>query len=281
MLVQIVYWFNPLLWMIRRTLQNLRELCCDATVAKLLRENTCHYRQTLLDTARQLLAEPVDPGLGLLGLFENNNWLVTRLQWLEKKTWKHRRLRIATIFALVAIMAACVLPMASQPDFKVTGTVTDAVTGEPVAGVSVYDDGYNDNQHRTTTDEEGSFTLYTANEEHNITAKADGYESQTKTLKTWPLANNKDFSFQLTQNSELKTENYSATLPNGVTVELLNCWACAKIPARASNGGRLRVMHLLRRLMITRDLMRVRMRDKGLMRQRFVVQAFQRKMVSG
>ncbi|MHC4783324.1 MAG: hypothetical protein ACYTE0_09815, partial [Planctomycetota bacterium] len=47
-----------------------------------------------------------------MGLFENNNWLVTRLQWLEKKTWKHRRLRIATIFALVAIMAACVLPMA-------------------------------------------------------------------------------------------------------------------------------------------------------------------------
>ena len=221
MLVQIVYWFNPLLWMIRRTLQNLRELCCDATVAKLLRENTCHYRQTLLDTARQLLAEPVDPGLGLLGLFENSNWLVTRLKWLEKNTWKHRPLRIATVVLLVSVMAACVLPMASQPDFKVTGTVTDAVTGEPVAGVSVYDDGYNDNQHRTTTDEEGSFMLLTANEEHNITAKADGYESQTKTLKTWPLANNKDFSFQLTQNSALTTQNYTATLPNGVTVELL------------------------------------------------------------
>ena len=114
MLVQIVYWFNPLLWMIRRTLQNLRELCCDATVATLLRENTVHYRQTLLETARQLLAEPVDPGLGLLGLFENNNWLVTRLQWLEKNTWKNRPLRIATIIALVAIMTTCVLPMANR-----------------------------------------------------------------------------------------------------------------------------------------------------------------------
>jgi beta-lactamase regulating signal transducer with metallopeptidase domain len=124
MLLQIVYWFNPLLWLIRKTLQNLRELCCDATVAKLLRENTVHYRQTLLETARQLLAEPVDPGLGLLGLFENNNWLVTRLQWLEKNTWKNRPWRIATIIALVAVMTTCVLPMANRQ--KLTTEDTEA-----------------------------------------------------------------------------------------------------------------------------------------------------------
>ncbi|MEN8127328.1 MAG: M56 family metallopeptidase [Planctomycetota bacterium] len=112
MMLQIAYWFNPLLWLARRPMQNLRELCCDATVARLLRDKTVHYRETLLETARQLLAEPVDPGLGLLGLFENSNWLVTRLKWLEKNTWKNRPLRIATIIALVAIMTTCVLPMA-------------------------------------------------------------------------------------------------------------------------------------------------------------------------
>lgn len=100
MSLQIAYWFNPLLWLIRRQLQNLRELCCDATVAKILREKTFRYRETLLETARQLLAEPVDPGLGLLGLFENSNWLVERLKWLEKKTWKNRTLRIITILVL-------------------------------------------------------------------------------------------------------------------------------------------------------------------------------------
>ncbi len=115
MILQIAYWFNPLLWMIRKTLQNLRELCCDATVSKLLRENTIHYRQTLLETARRLLAEPVDPGLGLLGLFENSRWLVARLKWLEKNTWKNRPLRIATIIILVAIMTTCVMPMANRP----------------------------------------------------------------------------------------------------------------------------------------------------------------------
>jgi len=112
MMLQIVYWFNPLLWVVRRQLQHLRELCCDATVAWILRERTADYRETLLETARRLLAKPVEPGMGLLGLFEDSNRLVTRLKWLEKKTWKYRPLRIAVVFAIVAIMFACILPMA-------------------------------------------------------------------------------------------------------------------------------------------------------------------------
>ena len=112
MMLQIVFWFNPLLWVIRKQLQNLRELCCDATVAKILKEKTFCYRETLLETARQLLAEPVDPGLGLLGLFESSNRLVERLKWLERKTWKNRPLMLASTITLVAVMLGCVLPMA-------------------------------------------------------------------------------------------------------------------------------------------------------------------------
>ena len=112
MILQIVYWFNPLLWLLRRHLQHLRELCCDATVAKLLREDTGAYRQTLLETARRLLAKPTEPTLGLLGLFENSNRLITRLNWLQKQTWKHPKLRLATITTATLLMLACVLPMA-------------------------------------------------------------------------------------------------------------------------------------------------------------------------
>ncbi len=112
MILQIVYWFNPLLWLMRTRLQSLRELCCDATVAMILKEKTFSYRETLLETAKQLLTEPVDPGLGLLGLFENSKRLADRLKWLEKKTWKNRPVQLATIIALVCIMLCCVLPMA-------------------------------------------------------------------------------------------------------------------------------------------------------------------------
>ncbi|MBL7152124.1 MAG: PD40 domain-containing protein [Phycisphaerae bacterium] len=112
MVLQIVYWFNPLLWFVRRHLQHLRELCCDASVARVLREETCGYRQTILDTARRLLAKPVEPGIGLLGLFEDSSRLLIRLKWLEKKTWRYRTLRIMIILTLIAFMCVCVLPMA-------------------------------------------------------------------------------------------------------------------------------------------------------------------------
>lgn len=130
MCLQIAYWFNPLLWLIRRPLQNLRELCCDATVAKLLREKTYCYRETLLETARQLLAEPTDPGLGLLGLFENSNWLVDRLSWLEKKTWKNRKIRFITISALVMLMFVCVIPMAAKENLATKFTESTEIINQ-------------------------------------------------------------------------------------------------------------------------------------------------------
>ncbi|MEN6575632.1 MAG: M56 family metallopeptidase, partial [Phycisphaerales bacterium] len=113
MILATVYWFNPLLWLIRKHVQNLRELCCDATVARHLREETAAYRETLLATGRALLARPVDPGLGLLGLFENSGWLPTRLQWLQKKTWRHPWLRRTSVVAVAILMLCCILPMAS------------------------------------------------------------------------------------------------------------------------------------------------------------------------
>ncbi|MCK4887210.1 MAG: hypothetical protein KAS96_07455, partial [Planctomycetes bacterium] len=196
------YWFNPLLWLIRKQLQNLRELCCDATVAKILKEKTFSYRETLLKTARQLLAEPVDPGLGLLGLFENSNWLVERLKWLERKTWKNRGLRIASIFVLVCLMATCVIPMAKfdpgLPGLTIKGRVTDTATGEPIAGARIYDDPYgpgpdwqkiergfyapNLPQWGAITDANGEYAFLTWHEHHSFKVEAKGYEPDRGTL---------------------------------------------------------------------------------------------------
>ncbi len=112
MLLQISYWYNPLLWLVRRQMHHLRELSCDATVANLLRERTTAYRQTLLETARRLLSTSVEPGLGLLGLFEDSNRLLVRLNWLTKPTWRYRTMKRVTVVAIAALMVACVLPMA-------------------------------------------------------------------------------------------------------------------------------------------------------------------------
>ncbi len=112
MLLQIVYWYHPLLWLVRRHLHHLRELSCDGTVAELLRERTPAYRQTLLETARRLLTTSVEPGLGLLGLFEDSNHLLVRLNWLTKPTWRYCTMKRAIVATIALLMFACVLPMA-------------------------------------------------------------------------------------------------------------------------------------------------------------------------
>jgi beta-lactamase regulating signal transducer with metallopeptidase domain len=123
-LLQILYWLHPLLWFVRRRLQYLRELCCDATVAGVLREETANYRETLLQTAARVLGPASRDGLGLLGLIEQPGNLLERLRQLEKKIWRHSRLRLLAVAVTVGVMFAAVLPMVkSQP--KPTATETE------------------------------------------------------------------------------------------------------------------------------------------------------------
>jgi beta-lactamase regulating signal transducer with metallopeptidase domain/regulation of enolase protein 1 (concanavalin A-like superfamily) len=167
MLLQIVYWFNPLLWFVRRQLQYLRELCCDATVARILHERTSDYRRTILQTAKWLLAKPKMHGLGLVGLVEKPGRLLVRLSWLEKKTWKYRGLRTATVLAVVGLMFACVLPMAKAKQSAGGG-------GREKAEVFAFDDfdgrlGLNwdilhiDQSHYSLTGKPGTLTITTQN----------------------------------------------------------------------------------------------------------------------
>jgi len=124
-LLQILYWFNPLLWLLRRRLQHLRELCCDATVAGILRDKTMDYRETILQNAKWLLAGKARSGIGLLGLAEDSRNLLVRLNWLEKKTWKYRGLRYITICAAIALMSVFVLPMAKAKNADVLTVAAD------------------------------------------------------------------------------------------------------------------------------------------------------------
>jgi len=125
LLLQIFYWFNPLLIWTRRQMRHVCEICCDLSVANFLRERTASYRDTLLKTARELFSETLEPKLGLLGVFEEPFRLIPRLKWLEKKTWENRKWKSAATVCTSLIMITCVLPMsglsqpASPPEDKV------------------------------------------------------------------------------------------------------------------------------------------------------------------
>ncbi len=110
--LQIVYWFNPLLIWARRKMRYICEICCDLSVANVLREKTSAYRETLLHSARELFAESMEPGLGFLGIFEEPFRLVPRLKWLEKRSWENRKRRITATILSTLFMVICIMPMA-------------------------------------------------------------------------------------------------------------------------------------------------------------------------
>jgi beta-lactamase regulating signal transducer with metallopeptidase domain len=111
--LQVLYWFNPLVAVANRQLKHVREICCDLTVAGVLREDTMAYRRTLIDTARQLLSESPQPGMGLVGVFEEPFKVIARMRWLERPTWQHRRMMTAAAWLVAMLAAPVLLPMAA------------------------------------------------------------------------------------------------------------------------------------------------------------------------
>jgi predicted Ser/Thr protein kinase len=73
------------------------------------------------------------------------------------------------------------------PTYVVTGKVTDARTGKPVAGVRVYDNDFSRRPkpipQEARTDATGDYELKTWYEEHTVAASAEGYETAVKVLQ--------------------------------------------------------------------------------------------------
>lgn len=149
-MLQILYWINPLVYVVRRRLHELREVCCDASVSMVLREQTPAYRQTLVDAARRLMNPPPRIGLEALGLYENGRTIVRRLRSLERRHWENvgwRRaattgLLGAAVFALPmappAIQEGCPKPVsvavAADAERELTRPWSVDAAGEPLTG---------------------------------------------------------------------------------------------------------------------------------------------------
>lgn len=111
LLLQFVYWFHPVVWIARARLSTLRELCCDQTVARVLRSDTSDYRRTILT-----LAVPDLPrqSFGAIGFFHRHSQLLARLEWLERPHAPRPHLRRFSTALLAAFLLICCVPLA-QP----------------------------------------------------------------------------------------------------------------------------------------------------------------------
>jgi hypothetical protein len=123
--------------------------------------------------------------------------------------WKVVAVVVAAVMLVIAIpvgtlMLALLLPAVDRaraqaalvqerinpqtPTFVVRGTVTDAVTGQPITRARVDDNSYGAGPNRPPqqawTDAQGHYELHTWYEEHTLEASADGYQTKLQTLFT-------------------------------------------------------------------------------------------------
>ncbi|MFN0060692.1 MAG: M56 family metallopeptidase [Planctomycetota bacterium] len=113
-LVCAAYWFHPLVAWAARRASAVREMCCDADVARLLREATPAYRHTLLElAAQQFFARPSSTGIGVIG---RGSDILARIERLERRPWRLGKwpLRAGCGAAFAAIV--CLLPMSHSKE---------------------------------------------------------------------------------------------------------------------------------------------------------------------
>ena len=110
-LLQILYWWHPLLWLANEQIRRAREQAVDETVMVAMGAEAEDYPATLLEVARLAFQRPM-PALGLIGIIESKSFLAERIgRLLERPVPKSASLGFAG-FALVFLAGALLLPMA-------------------------------------------------------------------------------------------------------------------------------------------------------------------------
>ncbi len=128
-LIQIVYWWHPLLWVANTRIRQVREEAVDDAVMLALREEAEAYAPTLLEVAKLALNHPL-ASLGLVGILESRQALRERIeQLMDFRPPRRAGLTLASLLGIVAFMAVT-LPMGQRPvqAAEETETITETVT---------------------------------------------------------------------------------------------------------------------------------------------------------
>ena len=80
-LLQIVYWWHPLLWIANARIRRVREEAVDDAVMLALRDEADSYAPTLLEVAKLAFRRPL-LSLGLVGIMESRSALRQRIERL-------------------------------------------------------------------------------------------------------------------------------------------------------------------------------------------------------
>ncbi|HEV2328283.1 MAG TPA: M56 family metallopeptidase [Verrucomicrobiae bacterium] len=114
-LLQIAYWWHPLLWLANARIRRLREEAVDDAVMLALRDGADAYAPTLLEVAKYAFRRPL-ASLGLVGILESRSALRQRVERLVD--FRPPRKAGITFLSLCGIFAfsAVALPMGQGPE---------------------------------------------------------------------------------------------------------------------------------------------------------------------
>jgi type II secretory pathway component GspD/PulD (secretin)/beta-lactamase regulating signal transducer with metallopeptidase domain len=114
-LLQILYWWHPLLWLANARIRRVREEAVDDAVMLALRDDAEIYAPTLLEVAKLAFNRPL-ASLGLVGILESRSALRQRIERLVNfNAPKKAGLTVASILGILAFSAVA-LPMGKGPE---------------------------------------------------------------------------------------------------------------------------------------------------------------------
>jgi beta-lactamase regulating signal transducer with metallopeptidase domain len=111
-ILQIIYFYNPLLWLANSVIRRIREQAVDEAVQVAMGANAPQYPQTLVDVAKMAFNRPA-LSLRLIGVVESKNALKGRIErMLNRPIPKTEKLGFVGA-VIVALMGLLFLPMAN------------------------------------------------------------------------------------------------------------------------------------------------------------------------
>src|SRR5471032_1489226 len=128
-LLQIFYWWHPLVWLANARIRRVREEAVDDAVMLALRDEAESYAPTLLEVAKLALNRPL-VSLGLVGIMESRHALRQRIERLvDFRPPQKAGLTLVSLLGILAFTAVAV-PMGEGPASNDNSFSTDTNLSE-------------------------------------------------------------------------------------------------------------------------------------------------------
>jgi beta-lactamase regulating signal transducer with metallopeptidase domain len=135
-LLQIVYWWHPLLWLANARIRRVREEAVDDAVMLALRDEAEDYAPTLLEVARLAFHRP-RLSLGLVGNMESRSALRQRIERLVNFRAPRKAGLTFVSLCAVFVFSSVALPMGQAPASAPDEFSADATSAEKTLTLKV------------------------------------------------------------------------------------------------------------------------------------------------